>query len=187
MDPSLLGRRICIYGPSGSGKTTVGRLLGRRLGIPFVELDAIFHSRPYWNDLSNEEFRARVTARLRDLDETGWVFDGNYSEVRELILPRADSVVWLRLPWRTVYPRLFRRTISRMVRRELLWGVNRESFRLSFFSGDSILWWGIKNWRPGLVRTQRALDEIPHHAHVVTIRSSSHLAAFLQSVEAVTP
>ena len=52
-----LGRRVVVYGPSGSGKTTVGQILATRLRVPFVELDAVFHARPGWQDLSREEFR----------------------------------------------------------------------------------------------------------------------------------
>jgi len=183
MAPPVLGRRICVYGPSGSGKTTLGRLLAGRLGLPFVELDAIFHSRPDWKDLSTGEFRDAVRGRLADLEATGWVFDGNYHAVKDLILPKADSVVWLRLPWLVVYPRLVKRTMVRMFTGELLWGVNRESFRLAFLDTDSILLWGIRNWRPGLARTGRAFEEIPNTARVFTIRSPRQLRAFIRRLE----
>ena len=35
---------LCLAGPPGSGKTTVGRLLSRRLGIPFSDLDEMIES-----------------------------------------------------------------------------------------------------------------------------------------------
>lgn len=177
-----VGRKVCIYGPSGSGKTTVGSRLAALLGVPFVELDAIFHSRPGWVDLSRGEFREAVTSRLAEFPD-GWVIDGNYSAVRDLILPHADSVIWLRLPWRVVYPRLLWRTVSRMFTREVLWGVNRESFRLSFLSRDSILLWGIKNWRPHVQQTTAALAEVPHHARVYVLRRPPQVRRLLREVE----
>jgi shikimate kinase len=36
-------RVVVISSASGNGKTTVGRALAERLGVPFVELDALHH------------------------------------------------------------------------------------------------------------------------------------------------
>ena len=52
-------RRVNVKGTSGSGKTTFGQELARRLGVPFVELDALHHG-PDWAEPTNDEFRARV-------------------------------------------------------------------------------------------------------------------------------
>lgn len=52
-------RRISLVGVSGSGKSTDGRRLATSLGLPFVELDAIFHQAG-WRDLPTDEFRTRV-------------------------------------------------------------------------------------------------------------------------------
>jgi hypothetical protein len=41
-------------------KSTTGRLLAANLGVPFVELGAIFHQ-PDWADLPTPEFRHQVT------------------------------------------------------------------------------------------------------------------------------
>jgi len=38
-------QRIILIGPGGSGKSTVGALLGERLGVPFIDLDAQFVER----------------------------------------------------------------------------------------------------------------------------------------------
>ena len=174
-----LGRRICVYGPSGSGKSTLSRALGQKLGLPVIELDAIFHSRPNWDDLSTEEFRAAVEARLRE-HPGGWVVDGNYSPVRDLILPSAGTVVWLRLPWRVVYPRLVKRTIRRVWTRELLWGVNREAGLGQIFKPkESMLWAGIQLWRAHQHKTLQALATIPHSAIVIELRSPSAVRRFI--------
>ena len=39
--------RILVAGSSGSGKTTLAALAGRALGVPHVEIDALFHG-PGW-------------------------------------------------------------------------------------------------------------------------------------------
>ena len=41
-DADNLGRRIAVVGPMCSGKSTLAALLAERLGMPFVELDALF-------------------------------------------------------------------------------------------------------------------------------------------------
>jgi adenylate kinase family enzyme len=175
-----VGRRVVVYGPSGSGKTTVGRLLATRLQVPFVELDAVFHARPEWQDLSRDEFRREVAALLA-AHADGWVFDGNYDDVRDLLLPRADSVVWLRLPFPVVYARLVSRTLRRGYVNAELWGGNRETLRQAFFSRDSMLLWGLTGWRPHHRAAARALATLPH-GPVYELRSARAVRTFLASV-----
>ena len=165
-----LGAKIVIYGPSGSGKTTLARRLGAKLGVPVVELDAIFHAHPNWVDLEREEFRERV-AEVLEAHGEGWVIDGNYGMVRDIILAQADSAIWLRLPFLTVYRRLAWRTLSRSVVGGELWNGNRETLRQTLLTRDSMLWWGIKSWRTTAAKTQEALTTIPHHARVIVVRS----------------
>jgi len=175
-------RRIAVYGPSGSGKTTFSRTAGARLGLPVVELDAIFHSRPDWDDLSEDEYRAAVERTLA-AHPGGWVIDGNYGTVRGLILPHADTAVWLRLPFPVVYSRLVRRTVRRAWSRELLWGVNRESWRLSFLSRESILLWGITHWREHHRKTRQALREAKARGtQIVVLRSPAEVRAFVDEL-----
>ena len=176
--PYEVGRRIAVYGNSGSGKSTLGRALGERLGIPFIELDAIVHYRPNWEDRTDEDFRAQVQAVL-DASPGGWICDGNYGVVRDLILPQADTAIWLRLPFHVVYWRLASRTIWRSLRSAPLWNGNRESLRQTFFSKDSMLLWGVTAWRRSQRSTDAALASIPHHAHVIVLRSPTEVEALL--------
>lgn len=132
----------------------MSRELGSRLGLPVLELDAVFHANPNWVDLEPEEFRRQVTVFL-DSHPDGWVIDGNYSHVRDLVLARAETAVWLNLPFTTVYPRLAWRTISRSVAGAELWNGNRESLRQTFLSRDSMLVWGVISWR----RHHRSMHE----------------------------
>ena len=47
------------------------------------------------------------------IPEEGWVIDGNYSAVQPLVWERADTVIWLDPPRRTVMRRIIWRTIRR--------------------------------------------------------------------------
>lgn len=174
-----IGRRVAVYGPSGSGKSTVARQIGDRLGLPVIELDALFH-RPNWEPTPTDEFREKVLEVLGGHND-GWVCDGNYGMVRDIVLPNAETVIWLRLPFPLVFWRLFRRTVTRAWSRESLWGTNYESWRLSFLSKDSILLWGITHWRAHFRGIAGALRDIPHQADVIELRSKRQIERFLKS------
>ena len=112
--------------------------------MPFHELDALHHG-PGWTEATAEELRARVEPLLA---EERWVVDGAYrSKLGDLVLERADVVVWLDLPRRVWLPRLLRRTVSRIVRREELWNGNRESLR-SALGSDSVVRYALRHYAP---------------------------------------
>ena len=107
--------------------------------MPHVELDAIYHQ-PGWTPLTDEEFRARVEAAT---EREGWVVDGNYSVVRDIVWEKADTVVWCDLPYVTVMARTIGRTLRRTMTREELWNGNREPWSnlWSFKPEKSIIAW----------------------------------------------
>ena len=129
---------------------------------------------------SLEEFRAGVSAVLSKCAD-GWVCDGNYSRVRDLTLPPADMVVWLRPSFRLAFWRLLKRTITRAWDGKLLWGINRETWRQSFFSRDSIILFQVTHWR-NYEKIGKNLEEIPHHAKVIELRSQKEVDAFLRDL-----
>ena len=86
-----------IASASGNGKTTFGRALAQRLGVNFVELDALVHG-PDWAETPDAELHALVEPIVRS---DAWVIDGTYwRKVGRLVLDAADTVVWLDLPLR---------------------------------------------------------------------------------------
>src|SRR5919197_5781827 len=167
--------KIAVIGTSGSGKTTVARELARRLGVPHVELDALYHG-PGWTETPVEEFRRRVVAAT---DADGWVVDGNYnSKLGDFVLERADTVVWLDVPLRVALSRVTRRTIRRIRAREELWNGNRESWRGGFFGRESMFVWTIRTHR----RRRRELPpRLARHPHlrIVQLRSAQEVESYL--------
>ncbi len=129
--------RIAVVGTSCAGKSTMAAALAQHFGLPRVELDAIYWG-PDWTPTPPEEFRARVAEALA---QPGWVVDGNYGMVRDLIWPRAQRVVWLNFGLATVFRRGLRRTLRRGLTREELWNGNRESLARQLFTRDSLLLW----------------------------------------------
>jgi AAA domain len=170
--------KIAVIGTSGSGKTTVARELARRLGLPHVELDALFHG-PGWTQTPAEEFRRCVAAAT---DRDGWVVDGNYgSTLGNLILERADTLVWLDLPLRVALTRVTRRTIGRIRTGEELWNGNRESWRGGFFGWESMFVWTI---RSHLRRRRELPPRLARHPNlrVVRLRSKEEVESYLTKI-----
>jgi adenylate kinase family enzyme len=175
-----IGRYIVVYGPACSGKSTVARRLATAIDVPCIELDAIFWM-PDWVEKPLDEFRADVSAALSRHPD-GWVLDGNYSRVRDLILPFADTVIWLSPPFRVAFWRLLKRTVARCIDHKPLWGTNYESWRQSFFSRDSLILYQVINWRRYNKKIRQDLENIPHQASVIQLCSSREVETFLRSL-----
>ena len=160
--------RAVVIGTSGAGKTTFARALAERMGVPHIEFDAYRHG-PNWTETPDDVFRRRVA------DATaggGWVADGNYSLVRDIVWTRATAVVWLDYPFPVIFWRLFRRTIRRSVKREELWNGNREQLWRHFFTKDSLFLWALKTHRRRKRGVIAALAA-PEYRHLAALRLRS--------------
>ncbi|HTH70554.1 MAG TPA: hypothetical protein VL493_04685, partial [Candidatus Saccharimonadales bacterium] len=73
---------------------------------------------------------------------------GNYSMTMDVTWGRADTLVWLDYSLPVVLWRLFLRTNRRILRREVLWTGNRESFTNAYLSPQSLYVWVLRSfWR----------------------------------------
>jgi len=129
--------RVLVLGTTGSGKMTVAREIAARLAIPVVELDAL-HRGPGWAPVATDVVRRRVAEAIQG---DGWVVDGNYSKVRDIVWPRAETIVWFDYALPVILGRLVPRTLRQLITRETLWHGNRESWWTTFFSRDSLFVW----------------------------------------------
>ncbi len=138
-------QRIYIFGSSGVGKSTLGKNLSVALKIPHIELDAIHHQ-ANWQPLDSDEFRRRVSEVVQ---QDMWIIDGAYSTVRELVLSRADTIIFLDYSRSRIAFQILKRTFTRILLRTELWNGNRERWR-NFFSLDpekSVLLWSLTNFQ----------------------------------------
>jgi adenylate kinase family enzyme len=164
--------KIAVVGTTCSGKTTVARRLSEQHGVPHIELDAL-HWGPNWSEPSRADFRARVEEALTP---DGWVADGGYhGKLGGLVLERADLVVWLDPPLRTIVARLSARTLRRIHGGEELWGGNRETWRGAFLSRNSLFLWALKTHRPRRQRYEQRLARF----EVLRLRSAAETDAWL--------
>lgn len=103
--------RISVADNSGVGKFRLAAELAGILGTAHIELDSIFHQKD-WTPLETTGFRHRVGELAAG---STWIIDGNYKIVRDLISARADTVVWLGPPRRTVMALIRRRSLARVL------------------------------------------------------------------------
>ncbi|GAA1512257.1 AAA family ATPase [Kribbella lupini] len=173
-------RRVVVIGVAGGGKSTVARALSARLGVPHVELDALFWQAG-WTKAGEDEFAERVRAAT---DDGGWVVDGNYSaNVRRITWGAADLVVWVDLPRAVVMWQLVLRTVRRTVTGVELWNGNRERPLRDQLSRDpsrSILLWAWRTYGP-TKREYEAVDQAAFpRARFIRLRSRRQVRRFLR-------
>lgn len=162
------GRRIVVVGTTGSGKTTMAARLAAMQGCRHVELDAL-HWEENWTEAPLDVFRRRVEEALWC---DAWVVDGNYSEVRDIVWGRADTVVWLDYALPVILGRLARRTVQRVFTQEELWNGNRERFWAQFLSRESLFLYALQTCHSRR-RTYSNLGQRPEYRHLKMIRLRS--------------
>jgi adenylate kinase family enzyme len=179
-------KRVVVVGGSGSGKTSFARELASRLGLRHLEMDSVFHQHG-WADDAPPEFLPTLD---RFTAGDGWVVDGNYAGhgMRDVVWPRADTIVWLDVPRWTAMTRVVRRTLGRIFTREKLWGAVREPFT-NLYSLDpsrNIMVWTWSRHQQTRETFEEALaDGDWSHATVHRLRTSAEVSRFLDSLTGV--
>lgn len=169
---------IAVVGTSGSGKTTVAKKIACIMGIPHVELDALYW-RPEWVESPETEFKQAILDATRG---DSWVTCGNYRFAREVLWSRVDTVVWLDLPFRTVFLRTLWRTIRRVVTHEELWGTNHEGLN-ALVGRDSMPWFVLRTyWRRKREYPEFFRKQEYKHIRVVHLRSDAEIDDWLASL-----
>jgi len=170
-------KRAVIVGTSCSGKTTLAENISRILDIQHFELD-VLHWGPNWT--IRTEFEENVGKAVQN---TSWVIDGNYRNVRDVIWDKVDTIIWLNYSFPLVFWRALKRTIPRMIMRKPIFAGNQETFRLVFLSSDSILWWVIKTHRKRIEEYSKLFseNELPN-INIIEFRHPKQAEKFLSNL-----
>jgi len=176
MQPLHQYSRLLIVGTSAAGKSTLGEHLAKALGYPWIDLDPLYWHTD-WTPKPGEHFVELVKTAT---EQPQWVISGNYGSVREHLWPRAEVVIWLNYSFVIVLYRVLKRTLRRVFNREVLWHGNRESFRMSFLSKNSIILWVVTTYhrRRRQLATLRYDGSFPHLAWI-ELRHPSEAQALL--------
>ena len=123
-----------------------------------------------------EELRAKVEPIVAS---EAWVIDGAYrGKLGDLVLERADLVVWLDLPLSVWLPRLLRRTARRIVTREELWNGNREELRYALHPRYSVVVYALRGYRKRRRRYASELARFP----LLRLRTTDEVEQFLRDL-----
>ena len=172
-------KKIAIIGVSCSGKSTFAQELSKQLNLNFIDLDDLFWN-PGWVVTEANLFSEKVKAVL---ETESWIIVGNYHSVQKVILKDADTIIWFDYSRFVVWKRALTRTLKRALFREPCCNGNYESFKLSFFSKDSILLWVYQDYP----RKKKRYEEMVNSKHFKSktykrIRHPREAVSFLNSV-----
>lgn len=170
-------RRILVYGVTGAGKSTLAARVGSRLGLPYHAIDELTWD-PGWVAVSESEQRRRVSEIVAG-DE--WVIDASYGIWNDLVLERVELIVGLDLKRGLSLSRLFRRTVSHIVRRTPTCNGNLETWRNAFFDRESILLWHFKSFKRKQTR-MRLWRSSPDFPETVLLRSPEEVEAWFTAL-----
>ncbi len=171
--------KVLVVGTSGSGKSTLARRLSKELKLRDIELDALFR-KENWQQSDQQEFRQKIQDALAG--DSGFVIHGNYGKVRDLTWGNAEFVIWLDYSRSLVMWRVLKRSLLRILKNEVLWAGNKESFKKTFLSQDSIILWSWKTYE--LRRQQYAeLMTSAEYSHIKVLRFNqpSQVGNFLKT------
>ncbi len=173
--------RIIVIGSSCSGKSSFANALATKKKIKHIELDQL-HWLPNWVERPDAEFRELVQQAIDPavLEENAWIIDGNYSVTRDITWPQATQIIWLNHSFTLVLYRSITRSIHRIFTQKPLFAGNVESFRQTFFSRDSIIWWVIKTFHKKRKSYEKVLNEqAKSGVKVVELKGQGQVDAYL--------
>jgi len=177
---------INVVGTSAAGKTTFARQLAQKLAVTHIEMDDLFWLDD-WQETPDHEFFPKLQSQM-DRATGGWVLDGNYSRTQDLKLRYVDTIIWLDYSFSLNLYRSVKRAIARAVTQKRLWpnSNNRENFKTSFMSKDSIILWMIshhaKNRKKYLAMMNGARYQ---HIQFIRLTSPKQAEKFLEHIKAV--
>ena len=175
--------RINVIGTSGSGKSTFAKALAQKLAVPYVEMDALYW-KPNWGESSDAELFAKLEQALA---RPAWVLDGNYKRTQPIKWRTVETIIWVDYSFARTLFQAVKRAVQRLRSGKEIWAGpgNRETFRKSFLSRDSIILWTLKTWRQNRRRYLADMQD-PQYRHIrfVRVRNPRQAEALLRELEA---
>ncbi|WEG09596.1 toxin [Microbacterium horticulturae] len=174
--------KIRIVGTSGSGKSRLAERVSTVLGVPRLELDAVFWDAEWtFRDLDEAH---RIITEFVAAHPEGWVMDGNWTSRLGDALDGpdgADLTVWIDHSRARTLGRVVRRTLRRAVMREELWHGNRErpGSWLKLDPEENIVLW---SWTQHPVGRARLEQRIAAGEPIVRLRGQRAVDAWIRAL-----
>lgn len=159
----LKARRILVIGCSGSGKSTLSRKISDLCNLPYVSMDRDFFWLEGWVQRDRAEQRSLIEHAVA---KERWIMDGTAPSSFDVRVPRADLILWVRLPRTVSLVAAIKRiaTTYGRTRPEMAPGCP-ERFDLEFMR---YIWTFEKNMVP---KIEKALADTNIHVPIVTLKS----------------
>lgn len=173
-------KRVVVIGSSCVGKTTFAKNLAETLNVKHIEMDRL-NWLPEWQERSTGELRGLVK---KETSAKRWVLDGNYSRVRDITWKRATHIIWLNLSFPIVFYRAVKRTTQRAYTGEDICNGNRETFKQSFLSTDSMILWVLRTFHSRRRRYKKQLEDNENlRLKFLVFRKPLEIEEFLESLK----
>lgn len=170
---SSTARRIFVYGVTGSGKSVAAERIASMTGLPLHLIDDLAWE-PGWVEVPETEQRRRIESICAGAE---WVLDTAYGKWLDVPRGRTDLIVGLDYPRWLSLSRLVRRTVRRILKKELVCNGNTETLRRAL-SPQSIIVWHFRSYRRKRERLRR-WAEAREGPPVLIFRRPSDLDAWL--------
>ncbi len=175
---------VNVVGTSGCGKSTFAKQLAQLTGAQHIELDRL-HWLPNWVEEDNDRFREKLQTAIEQTSSS--VIDGNYhSKSADIKWNHVTSIVWVDPSFFRTFYQAITRAVSRIWTRKELWPEtgNRESFRRTFLSHDSIIWWTIVTFRNNRRRYLELMnDPVVKHVRFFRLRHRRDIKHFFEALK----
>ena len=157
--------RTIIIGNSGAGKSTLAAVLAERGGSSHVALDDI-----YWDGPAAVKKRVEPAAKQLTTEAAAaprWVIEGVFGWLVEVAVPRANTLIWLDLPWSECQAGLEARG---------------PQYSPSPAEYEALLAWAADYWQRQSSSSSAGHAKIcaAFAGHKITLRSRAEVAAFTQ-------
>ena len=175
-------QRIIIIGTTGSGKSTLAKKISDKTNIPFQSLDALFW-KANWQESSDSEIFNKIEAFLAN--KKSWIIDGNYTRTQHITWTKADTIIWLDLPFYLNFYQSISRAISRIIHQQELWeGTGNKESLQRLLSKDSILIWIFKCfWKNKAKYKLKISDPENQHLQFIRLKSRREINQFLKNID----
>ncbi|WP_076448749.1 P-loop NTPase family protein [Roseivivax lentus] len=166
--------RVLVVGCSGGGKSTLSIKISERFGLDYLSYDRDVRWLPGWQVRDRQEQRL-IVADLVKRDR--WIMDGTTVSTFDLRLPRADLLIWVRVPRRVALTGIARRVLANYgkVRTDMAEGCPEKLPDCEFLT---FIWTFETRMAP---RISSGIDRHGPEVPVVTLRSHREFAELLDA------